>query len=43
MISYERFLEISINMDRKKHVLDKQALTQINDIKKTLNIPIKEN
>jgi primosomal protein N' (replication factor Y) len=43
MISYERFLEISIHMDRKKHVLDEQALAQINAIKKTLNIPIKEN
>lgn len=43
MISYERFLEISINMDRKKHVLDEHALTQINSIKRTLNIPIKEN
>ena len=43
MISYERFLEISIHMDRKKHVLDEQALAQINTIKRTLNIPIKEN
>ena len=42
MISYERFLEISIHMDRKKHVLEEQAMTQLNTIKKTLNIPIKE-
>jgi len=43
MISYERFLEISINMDRKKNVLDEQAVLQLNTIKRTLNIPIKEN
>ena len=42
MLSYEKFLEISINMDRKKHVLDEVALTQINSIKRSLNIPIKE-
>jgi hypothetical protein len=43
MISYERFLEISIHMDRKKNVLEEKALAQINTIKKSLNIPIKEN
>jgi hypothetical protein len=40
---YEKFLEISINMDRKKHTLDEQALLQLNTIKRSLNIPIKEN
>jgi hypothetical protein len=43
MISYERFLEISIHMDRKNHALEQQALLQLNTIKKSLNIPIKEN
>jgi len=43
MISYERFLEISIHMDRKTHVLEENALMQINAIKRSLNIPIKEN
>ena len=42
VLSYDKFLEISINIDRKNRSLDEDAAALLNQIKKQLNISIKE-
>ena len=42
VITYDKFVEISINIDRKKVFLNEPALTILYGLKKKLNISIKE-
>ena len=42
VITYDKFVEISINIDRKTLFLNEPALTILYGLKKKLNISIKE-